>query len=49
MCVIHRIDMNSVTANGCSDHLTMIPSYYDMECRAGIVAPVLDIKYVWFP
>ncbi|KAI0772250.1 serine carboxypeptidase [Irpex lacteus] len=39
------INLTSIMiANGCSDHLTMIPSYYDMECKAGIVAPVLDIN-----
>ncbi|KAI0779113.1 serine carboxypeptidase [Irpex lacteus] len=30
--------------NGCSDWTTMIPSYYDMQCKSETVAPVMDIS-----
>ncbi|KAI0086932.1 serine carboxypeptidase [Irpex rosettiformis] len=39
------INLTSIMiGNGCSDQITMIPSYYEMQCKSETVPPVVDIS-----
>ena len=43
---LYQLTTSRSLGNGCTDDLTMIPAYYDMECTNVTVDPVLDISYV---